>query len=95
MSTVAIAKTSKKTKKYKSLAFRMTASPNLEFLLNYLENRYIGLDKTEIVKLALTELYEQSKKKEVLTDIISASNPFKSDEEYAKWWNENKNDLRK
>jgi hypothetical protein len=95
MSVTTIAKSTKKIKKNKSFAFRMTASPNLEFLLNYLENRYIGLDKTEIVKLALTELYEQSKQKEVLMDITPAPNPFKSDEEYSQWWNANKNDLRK
>ena len=94
MSLATVTKTAKKSKKYKSFAFRMTASPNLEFLLNYLENRYIGLDKTEIVKLALTELYEQSKQKDALVDVTPSLNSFKSEEEFSKWWNENKSDLR-
>jgi hypothetical protein len=49
-----------KTSKNKVIAFRFALTPDIETVINSLQKSFIGLDKSEIVKLALNQLYTNS-----------------------------------
>jgi hypothetical protein len=99
-----IVKTKVITKKTpnKVVTFRFTLNPRMQDILAKLEKRYSMLDKTEIVKVALSKLVLDEKIDDddgvdLMNNFENNINKeaFETDKEFYTWWNKNKNDLRK
>ena len=56
-SKVKVAKST--TRKNPIINLRFTLTPGINTIMQDLEKRYLGLDRSEIVKLALNNLYQQ------------------------------------
>jgi hypothetical protein len=102
MATKTTAKTTKKhypTTKNKVIAFRFALTPEIEVVINSLENCFIGLDRSEIVKLALNQLYRSNQLDKSESNILAQtaatkSKNFTSEDEFFEFWNNNKADFR-
>ncbi|MEI6728988.1 MAG: hypothetical protein WCK98_05075 [bacterium] len=102
MATKTTVKSTKKpsaTTKNKVIAFRFALTPEIEVVINSLENCFIGLDRSEIVKLALNQLYRSNQLDKSESNIIAQiattkSKNFTSEDEFFEFWNNNKADLR-
>jgi hypothetical protein len=79
--------------KNKVLTFRFSATPRMLDDLTDLENEYAMLDRTEIVKLALSELIKAHRKS---TNLKSGANTsgFETQEEAMEWLLKDKNNFR-
>jgi|688.fasta_scaffold170373_3 hypothetical protein len=102
MATKTTTKSSKKSSrapKNKVIAFRFALTPEIEVVINSLENCYIGLDRSEIVKLALNQLYrsnqlDKNESKDLSQIANTKSSAFETEEDFFDFWNKNKADLR-
>jgi hypothetical protein len=76
----------------KSISYRFVLTSELENVLSYLEHIYYGLDKSEILKLALNQLYRANKNDDkVVEEVASTSGKyFKSENQAFDWWNKQK-----
>lgn len=79
-----------------NLQFKLSLDQGLFEVWNYLQREYKGLDKTGIVRLALSSLFKETKNKqklmdigEVLTELESRSEGMTEQEAY-NWWNKRK-----
>ena len=87
-----------KTKKpvNKVVTFRFTLNPSMELILSGLQKKYAMLDKTEIVKVALSKLATEEglDLPNLNMDNSVNSDAFSTEEEFYNWWNANKANLR-
>ena len=91
-------KKSQSTSKNKVIAFRFALTPEIEVVISSLENCYIGLDRSEIVKLALNQLYKNNQLDKDDSNILSQISQTKSknlttEDEFFDFWNVNKVDI--
>lgn len=80
---------------------KLSVDEGLKQTLDILKREYTALDKAAIVRLALNNLAKEVRKptpeeeKELFQyfDKLSKSDKGMTEDEFAKWWNENKKDL--
>jgi hypothetical protein len=90
-----IPKKTKSTKAKKPLAIRFVMNDQLEFIMNELEQDYIGLNRSEIIKFAINRLYrERNEVDDIIEEIKATPRPGKTEDEMIQWWSQNKYDLR-
>ena len=82
--------TETKSKVKKSISYRFVLTAELEQIIHYLEHLYIGLDRSEILKLALNTLYRSNTQdKSILNEIANTPKRLFNDENKALNWLEN------
>lgn len=79
-----------------NLQFKLSLDQGLFEVWNYLQREYKGLDKTGIVRLALSSLFKVTKKRtqfmgieEILSELETKGKGM-SEQEVYNWWNKNK-----
>lgn len=70
----------------KIVTYRFAANTKMVDTLDFLEKKFIMLDRTEILKLALSNL---------ANDQLAGNPKFDSFDDAMDFWNDNKDDLRK
>lgn len=79
-----------------NLQFKLSLDQGLFEVWNYLQREYKGLDKTGIVRLALSSLFKETKNKQKLMDIgevlteLESRNEGMTEQEAYNWWNKRK-----
>lgn len=90
MTTTVMSNTGTKSKIKKSISYRFVLTAELEQIISYLEHLYIGLDRSEILKLALNTLYRSNiEDKSILNEIANTPKRLFNDENKALDWLEN------
>jgi len=79
-----------------NLQFKLSLDSGLFEVWSYLRKEYKGLDKTGIVRLALSSLFKETKNRsrfmgidEILSELESNGKGM-SEQEVYDWWNQNK-----
>jgi len=79
-----------------NLQFKLSLDPGLGEVWRYLQKEYKGLEKTGIVRLALSSLFKETKRKtkfmsidEILTQLEESGRGM-SEKDIYDWWNKNK-----
>jgi hypothetical protein len=75
--------------KNKIATFRFTLTPQMELIFQNLEKEFAMLDRTEIVKLGLSNLANSN-----LSQNSSTNNQLNSYDEAMEFWNNNKKEFR-
>jgi len=79
-----------------NLQFKLSLDSGLFEVWSYLQKEYKGLDKTGIVRLALSSLFKEAKRKQRLMSIDEIFSELESrkegmtEQEVFDWWNKNK-----
>ncbi|MBA3724496.1 MAG: hypothetical protein H0W89_06475 [Candidatus Levybacteria bacterium] len=84
-----------------NLQVKLTLDEGLKNVWNFLTREYEGLDKSGIVRLALNNLAKTTKRQDAAAkfDIdaffkdLDKGKSGMTENEFAKWWNKNKNNL--
>lgn len=82
-----------------NLQFKLSLDSGLFEVWSYLQKEYKGLDKTGIVRLALSSLFKEAKRKQRLMSIDEIFSELESrkegmtEQEVYDWWNKNKKSI--
>lgn len=86
-----------------NLQIKLSLDKGLKNVWDFLTEEYEGLDKSGIVRLALNNLAKSTKRQHAekvefdmkkFFDELDQSTEGPTENEFAKWWNENKHNLR-